>query len=154
MKTEQKILTIVILGIALIMTVASFKYGQGARTLPFYSGIITVILLAGLLLISFSPRLAAWYQMVEEAAETDDAEKNKQERKKEISVIGLLIGCMVCIYLLGFQVGTPLFLFVFLKFWEKESWLLSIVLSGVVTVVVCLGFYYLLRVPLHTGIIW
>ena len=154
MKTEYKILTLVILSIALIMTVVSFKYGQGARRLPFYSGIITVILMTGVLLISFSPRLAAWYEKVEEAAETADVEKSRKERKKELYVIGLLIGCMVCIYLLGFQVGTPLFLFVFLKFWEKESWLLSIIVSGVVTVVVCFGFYYLLRVPLHTGIIW
>jgi len=154
MKTEQKVLTIFILIIALTMTVASFKYGQGARTLPFYSGIITVILLAGLLLMSFSPGLAAWYQRIEEAAGTREAEKNKEERKRELSVIGLLIGCAACIYILGFQVGTPLFLFVFLKIWEKESWLLSIILSAVVTVVVCFGFYYLLRVPLHTGIFW
>jgi uncharacterized membrane protein len=154
MKTEQKILTIFILSIALIMTVASFKYGQGARTLPFYSGVITVILLAGLLLISFSPGLAAWYQKVEESAEPQEAEKNREERKRELSVIGLLIGCMACIYILGFQVGTPLFLFVFLKIWEKESWLLSITLSVAVTVVVCFGFNYLLGVPLHTGIFW
>lgn len=152
MKTEQKLLTIFILIIALIMTATSFKYSQGARTLPFYSGIITVILLAGWLLISFSPRLAAWYQKIEEAAETKEEEKNTQERKRELSVIGLLIGCAACIYILGFQVGTPLFLFVFLKIWEKESWLLSITISAVVTLVLCFGFYYLLRVPLHTGI--
>lgn len=154
MKTEHKIFTAFILIIALIMTVSSFKYGQHARTLPFYSGIITVILLAGLLLISFSPKLTAMYQKIEEAAEIDDTEKNIKKRKKELSVIGLLIGCTACIYIFGFQVGTPLFLFVFLKFWEDESWLLSIILSGIVTVVVCFGFYYLLRVPLHTGIIW
>lgn len=154
MKTEQKILTFFMLIIALIMVVASFKYGQHARILPFYSGMITVVLLAGLLLMSFSPRLAAWYQKVEEAAEPDNEEKSASERKRELSVIGLLIGCTACIYIFGFQVGTPLFLFVFLKIWEKESWLLSIILSGVVTVVVCFGFYYLLRVPLHTGIIW
>jgi len=154
MKTEQKILTIFILIVALIMTVVSFKYGQGARTLPFYSGIITVFLLAGLLLMSFSPGLAAWYQKVEEAAEPEDVDMSAKERKKELSVIALLIGCMASIYILGFQVGTPLFLFVFLKFWEKESWRLSIILSVVVTVVVCFGFYYLLRVPLHTGIFW
>lgn len=154
MKTEQKVLTIFIIGIALTMTVASFKYGQGARTLPFYSGIITIIMLAGLLLISFSPGLAAWYHKFEKAAEPKEVEKDTHERKRELSIIGLLIGCTVCIYILGFQVGTPLFLFVFLKIWEKESWLLSIILSGVVTVVVCFGFYYLLRVPLHTGIFW
>ncbi len=154
MKTEQKILTIFILGIALIMTVTSFKYGQGARTLPFYSGIISVILLAGLLLMSFSPRLTALYQKVGETEETTDAEKHKAARKRELSIIGLLIGCTACIYILGFQIGTPLFLFVFLKFWEKESWLLSISLSVVVTAVVCLGFNFLLRVPLHTGIFW
>lgn len=154
MKTEQKMVTIVILIVALIMTVTSFKYGQHARTLPFYSGIITVVLLAGLLLISFSPKLAAMYQKIEEAAEPDDAAKSARERKKELSVIGLLIGCMACIYIFGFQIGTPLFLFVFLKIWEGESWLLSVILSVVVTVVVCFGFYYLLRVPLHTGIIW
>lgn len=154
MKIEQRLLTIFILIIALIMTVTSFKYGEGARTLPFYAGLITVILLVGQLLISLSPRLAAWYRMIEEEAVTKEAESGINFRKRELSVLGLLIGCSACIYILGFQVGTPLFLFVFLKIWEKESWLLSIILSTVVTVVVCFGFYYLLRVPLHTGLFW
>lgn len=152
MKTEQKVFTIFLLFVALIMTIASLRFGAGAKILPFFSGLFTLAILAVLVLMNYSPKFLAWYQALEKKPVLEGEELKKEEKKKELSVTLWFVGCTALIYLLGFQIGTPLFLFLFLKIREKESWLISLILSIAVLLVVYSIFMKMLHVPLHKGI--
>ena len=152
MKNEEKAFTILILVIMLLMVFMSFKYSSGSKMLPLLSGIFSAALMAFLVVISFSSRVLSWYQKLEKEAVLAMENVEKEERKREIYIVGWFAGCTAAIYILGFMMGIPLFLFLFLKIWGKESWVLSLVCAGVVLGVIYFSFVDILNVPLHKGI--
>ena len=62
------------------------------------------------------------------------------------------MGCSAFIYIAGFLVAIPVFLFLFLKCRSKEGWVVSIITPCVVVGVVYVAFVWLLRIPLYQGI--
>jgi hypothetical protein len=154
MKNEEKLFMILLLAVMLLMAVTGFKYGGGSRILPVVSGVFSAALMGFMVLMSFSPALTAWYQKFEKKNIFSAEPLEDPEKKRERSVTVWFAGCTAVIYLLGFMVGIPLFLFLFLKLWAKESWVLSIGLAAVVTIVVYIAFVYLLRIPLHGGLLF
>jgi hypothetical protein len=105
-----------------------------------------------LVLMTFSPRMTAWYQKLESKTILSKVILSGEEKKREIWIVGWFTGCTLLIYFFGFIIGIPIFLFLFLKVWAKESWLLSVILSAVVLGVVYFSFVRILSVPLHEGI--
>jgi len=154
MKNEEKVFVILVLMIALVMVFLGFEFRGGSKILPLISGISSALLLGFLLFMSFSSRAYGWYQKLETKPVFSEKEASIRERRREISVLGWLSGCTALIYLAGFIVGIPAFLFLFLKMWARESLLLLIVLSGIVLGVVYFAFVHILRVPLHRGILF
>jgi len=153
MKNEEKIFIIFLLIIMLVMVVFSFNYSGGSKILPMVSGIFSALIMGFMAIMSFSSKITSWYQKFEKKSVLSERTMKEDEKKREISVIAWFSGCTAVIYFLGFLVGIPLFLFLFLKLWAKESWLLSVVLSTAVLVVVYFTFVYILRVPLHRGML-
>ena len=153
MKNEEKIFLIFLLLMMLVMVVFSFNYSGGSKILPLISGIFSALIMGFMVITSFSPKIATWYQNFEKKSVLSEKTMKKDEKKREISVIAWFSGCTAVIYFLGFLIGIPLFLFLFLKLWAKESWLLSVVLATAVLVVVYFTFVYILRVPLHRGML-
>ena len=154
MKNEEKIFMIFLLVIMLLMVFTSFSYSPGSRMLPMISGIFSALLMGFMVLISFSPQIAFFYQKFEKKSVLSEKTLKEDEKKRERSVFAWFSGCTAIIYFLGFLIGIPVFLFLFLKLWAKESWLLSVILSTVVLAVVYFTFVYILRVPLHRGMLF
>ena len=154
MKHEEKGFMIILLIVTIVMLFMGFKFGGNARVLPIISSIFSVLMIGFLVFLAFSSRLSAWYQKMEAATILSKVVLNAAEKKREISVAVWFTGCTVLIYLFGFTIGIPVFLFLFLKVWAKEGWVLSVVLSAVVAVVVYISFISILRVPLHEGIVF
>ena len=154
MKNEEKIFMIFLLFIMLVMVFFSFNYSGGSKILPMISGIFSALIMGFMVILSFSSKITSWYQKFEKKSVLSERTMKEDEKKREISVIAWFSGCTVVIYFLGFLVGIPLFLFLFLKLWAKESWLLSVVLATTVLVVVYFAFVYILRVPLHGGMLF
>lgn len=154
MRNEETIFIVSLLVIMLLMTVFSFSYSPGAKTLPLLCGISASIMMVFLLLITSSSKIARWYQKFEDKSVSSTEVSNSEGKKKEISVVTWFSGCIVAIYFLGYMTGVTLLLFLFLKIWGKESWLLSLLTSAVVMGVVYFAFVYILRVPLHKGILF
>jgi len=142
---------IFLLLIMLPMVVLGSGYDAASKILPMASGIFSALIVAFLLIMSFSARIGSWYQKFEKRSVLTESVLSVKEKKRELSVIVWFSGCTVAIYFLGFLVTIPLFLFLFLKFWAKESWLLSLVLAAAVPTIVYFTFVYILNVPLHTG---
>ena len=153
MKNEEKIFLIFLLFIMLLMVFLSFQYSGGSQILPLASGIFSALITGFLVIMSFFPKIISFYQKFETKSVLSESVLSDDEKKREISVIAWFSGCTAAIYFLGFLIGIPLFLFMFLKIWAKESWLLSLVLAAVVLGVVYFTFIYILRVPLHSGIL-
>ena len=154
MKNEEKIFMIFLLIIMLLMVFSSFNYSGGSQILPLISGIFSVLIVGFLVIMSLFPKVISFYQKFETKSVLSEDVLNVDEKKRELSVIAWFSGCTAAIYFLGFLIGIPLFLFMFLKIWAKESWLLSSVLAAVVLGVVYFAFIYILRVPLHSGILF
>jgi len=152
MKHEEIGFMIILLIVMLLMLFMGFKYDGNAKVLPLLSGIFSAVMMGILVFMAFSTRLSTWYQKLEAATILSKVVLGAEEKKRELSVAAWFAGCTVLIYLFGFVIGIPIFLFLFLKIWAKESWLLSFVLSAAVLGVVFISFIYLLRVPLHEGI--
>jgi hypothetical protein len=152
MKNEEKFFMIFLLIIILLMAFFSFQYSAGSQILPLISGIFSALIMGFLVVMSFFPKIISFYQKFETKSVLSESELNVAEKKREVSVIAWFSGCTAVIYFLGFLIGIPLFLFMFLKIWARESWILSLVLAAVVTGVVYFTFIYILRVPLHSGI--
>jgi len=154
MKHEERIFMVILLAVMVLMAVMALKYGPGARILPIVSGICGAVMMGFLVSMAFFPRIKAWYQTLEAKTILSKVNLSAAERRRELWIAAWFTGCTFCIYLFGFVIGIPLFLFAFLKLWGKESWLLSVVLSGIVLGVVWFSFVYILGVPLHEGIIF
>jgi hypothetical protein len=152
MKNEEKVFMAILLIIMFSMVFMSFRFSSGAKVLPLISGIFSAAMMCFLVVMAFSSRMTAWYQQLEAKTILSKVILNDAEKRREIWVVVWFSGCTILIYLLGFIIGIPLFLFLFLKLWAKESWMLSVVLSAVVLGVVYFSFIYILRVPLHEGI--
>ncbi|WP_300460727.1 hypothetical protein [Desulfobacula sp.] len=45
----------------------------------------------------------------------------KNEEKREISIFLWFTGCLAAVYVLGFLVAIPVFLFLFLKFGQRKA---------------------------------
>lgn len=152
MKNEERIFMIFLLLVMLLMVFLSFSYGSGSKILPMGSGIFSALIVAFLLIMSFSSQISSWYQKFEKRSVLAESVLSVKEKKRELSVVAWFSGCTAAIYFLGFLVAIPLFLFLFLKIWAKESWLMSLALAAAVPAIVYLTFVYILSVPLHRGI--
>jgi len=159
MKKEETVFTLFILGVVVSMVALTFGYRSGARLVPLLVGVVTLGLMLFISLMALFPGLAEWYRQLEGKPVRAPKKKGRQPaaevvRQREAAVVGWLLFLTGAIYFLGFLVAIPLFLFLFLKLWARESWKLSLCLSGLVVGITYFLFIYILRVPLHPGVIF
>lgn len=75
-------------------------------------------------------------------------------RKRAITMFSWLLGFFLVVWLLGFEYGIPLMVFSYLKLQSNESWVLSIILTGLAFVFFWLLFVKLLTLPFPQGLIF
>ncbi len=144
----------------------SLGYNQLARLVPL------VVLIAGLIaaVVNLVLELRAAFGSKKEAsaeaklaagAETE-TEKPKKEKKKlspqekwrrEWVGIAWLLGLFAMITVLGQIVAIPLFVLLFMRYFGRESWRLSIAYAVVIVIFVYGLFIYGLRNELYPGIL-
>ncbi len=73
---------------------------------------------------------------------------------KELTFIGWIAGFALLIWLVGFAISIPVFLFLMTRFQFRESLLVSGAVSVGVLVALYLSFDVLLRVPMHFGLLF
>lgn len=79
---------------------------------------------------------------------TLDAEAFSSSSWQVAAGVGTLVGFVLVIGLTGFEIPTLLLTFFWLRFLGKESWRMSVVLSGIVTAAFYLIFVVALSVPI------
>lgn len=145
-RSPEKIFTWFLLFFFAILFVVTWQYEPRARLVPL------VFLSLGLILIG----LRLWLSYHEsETSESKEEEGGDVEIQapfdQEMKVLGWFAFLLVSLWVLGFLIATPIFLFIFLRWWARERWLLSINISVIFTllmyVVVEVGF----RIILYRG---
>ena len=61
-------------------------------------------------------------------------------RKRTIQIVSWMAGFILMIWLLGFLIGMPLFIFLYLKFQGRESWAMTLI-GTVVAAVFIIGLF-------------
>lgn len=135
-----------LVGLTLILVIASFSYDPKARLIPLLVAIPT-LLIGVFVLISetFYPRLlkSLDVSVLDFGGKVPSKAGVSEEPSKAGKGIGLLgisiwlVGYFILVYLVGFLIATAVFLLTFLKVAAKVGWLKTTVISVVVW-----GFIY------------
>lgn len=158
-------------GIIVILLLPCFRYSFTAKIVPFIVGVPALGLITLQLMIHFIPAFSKkWEKLTrgknssiedetgkkrEIIPTTDISEKEiSKKRNKEINIFTWVVGLMGGIYLFGYLIAVPLFIFLFLKIRASSTWLLSITLAILMEILVYVAFMTILRIPLYKGLIF
>ncbi|MDP2645375.1 MAG: tripartite tricarboxylate transporter TctB family protein [Desulfobacterales bacterium] len=133
-----------LLTLLIVIILYSLKYPFGARLFPWVIAIpAALLMLMELAKEIFQPRDAA-------PAELDPEEKKRRNRAYG-SIIAWMVGFLAMIYVLGFLVGIPLFLFLYLKT-NGFPWFRSLRLAAGLILSIYLIFSLLMNMHLYPGL--
>jgi hypothetical protein len=147
-------LLLAILGAHIIAATIGLAVAEKVALLTKVRPVLFAPILVFLIVMTLSSRMASWYGRFEKKALLPDEKMTSEERKKEISVLAWFVGGTILVYLVGFILSIPAFLFLFLKWRGKEKWMVSVLVPVVVTAVVYFVFMWGLSVPLYAGVVF
>lgn len=135
--TERGVFTLLILAFDLLLVIACLDYPYRARLAPLAVGIPTAGLLIYQALLDLVPRMGAGRNgtagevLIGESSLTPaDSAEAQGLHGRELS-IALWLGVLLAgTTLLGILAMMPLFAFAYLRFWARESWVLSLVYAA------------------------
>ena len=152
------VMSLVMLTIFTVMVGMAMTYPPETRLLPLVIGIPGMLL--GLIQVGVEIRDArrkAGSAVGDEAGEqgtgTEDSTPSAVIVKREFVLLAYLAALAVAILLFGFWLTIPVFVIVFLRAHERESWRLTLSLSLGVSAVLYLIFDRLLEIILHQGFV-
>ena len=152
MKKGNIILSVIcaILGITVIAIASGYPtaadYGTGVPGPGLWPIVISVaILICAALLMLRSLRMKS-------EDDTEIALWTPGTKRVYITMIILVIYAIL-LEPLGFLLATTAMQFVFIQWFAKKKWYITLIISAVVSVVVYLAFSYLLNVPLDFGLL-
>ncbi len=147
-RKAEKIFSWFILSIFCGLFLMTWHYGSRARTVPL------LLLVSGILLTAFY----LWYIHRKPDQKEENIVEDGQENfeidapfDQEMWMIGWFVAFTAMIWLTGFIIATPLFLLLFLRFWAKERWLLTLLISGFSTLFMYLIVEAGFRIILYRG---
>ncbi len=108
----------------------TWHYGARARMAPL------LLLIPGILLTGFHLWRIYGKPDLKEERIADNGEESFEINApfdQEMLMIACFVAFTALIWLMGFLVATPLFLIMYLRFWAKERWFLTLILSGLST---------------------
>src|SRR5660398_75889 len=134
--TGNTLFTTLLLVFTSAVILISLGYAPEARLTPIIIGIPTLALGVLVLVGERYPKLlrqldVSIMEMSDSSGQGSSAEEagRTEEAKKLMIMIGWMVGFFICIYLVGFLVGIPMFLFAFLKVYAQSSWVRAIVVT-------------------------
>lgn len=138
--TERAVTWFLLVFFAVFLDIA-WGYSSRARLVPLVVLIPALILTAVQLWQSYRAPDAPGGQ----AGKEEDELELEAPFDQEMRVLGCFVFAVVLLWFSGFLIGMPVFLAIFLRWWGKESWPLSLSVAGLVT----LGTYLSLEIGFH-----
>lgn len=79
---------------------------------------------------------------------------DQYDRRRLLATLGWLGALVVGLWLFGFVVAPPLFVFACLKWFAKESWLLSLALAAITWVFIYVIADQIIHLSMPVGVVW
>jgi hypothetical protein len=147
MMLMNRLFSTAILIFLLGIVIYSFKYPFEARLFPWVVGIPAALVMLVQTLTEFSGKESATQE------EGDLSEQEGSDPRAYASIIAWMIGFLIMIYVLGFLVGIPLFVFLYLKT-KGLGWFRSLALA-VGLIIAIYGIFFLgMEMRLYPGLIF
>lgn len=155
------LMSLVMLAIFAGMVGMAMSYPYDARLLPFVIGIpgcLLALIQVGVEVTdarrqSPSPLKKVDFDTVEPEAPAaaEESLDPSSTIKLELTLLAYMVGLAIIILLLGFWLAIPIFVTLFLRFHEKESWRFTLALAAGALGVLYFIFEYVLSIFVHKG---
>ena len=133
------------------MLYLSWDYPPASRRVPLFIAMAGLIFCLSLLIREII--IARHRPSPQEAVlKTDDGKKADAPTKRQTAMLLWVFMLLGVILVLGFWVGIPVFLIVFMRFFGHESWKLSTAFAGGTWLALYLIFHVGLKVSLYGGV--
>ncbi len=139
---------VVLLLVAIAVLVAAHDFPGGSGVFPRFAGWIFVVLAGVEVVIQLKALMSA------PRAGHTDAPILSNNTLKEIKGFLWIAFFLVALYLTGFMVGIPLYIFAFLRFSAGHSYKQCSIMAGAATVFVYVLFMELLEYRLYSGVLF
>ena len=147
------IVNVLLLVLAGTIVIASLQYDFRQRIVPLVIGIPTLVMLVAILLSDFSPRLNRILAMASLGSEQDAFSGDVAASWSRIFVIaGWLVALSIALFVFGFYVTVPVFLFAFFLVEAKTPAFVAVLSSLVISAVLYVAFPYFLGIEIWPGI--
>ena len=148
------IVNVLLLVLAGTIVIASLQYDFRQRIVPLVIGIPTLVMLIAILLSDFSPRLDRIIAMASLGSLQDAPTENLTASWARIFVIaGWLVALSIALFVFGFYVIVPLFLFAFFLVEAKTSAVIAVLSGLVISAVLYVSFPYFLGIEIWPGMV-
>ena len=166
------IFALILLTVLLMFVSLAFTYSSEARIVPLIIGALALGLICLQLLVEIIPELSQKVgilgeeekeifgskQLVKkieaEPGKETVSSSNKSIKIGEIQGFLWLLALVCLIFLVGYLIAIPVFLFLFFKLLASRGWTFSIAVAGITWVVVYFSFIMLLNIPLYKGVVF
>ncbi|MFC2040620.1 tripartite tricarboxylate transporter TctB family protein [Chloroflexota bacterium] len=156
--------SLLLLILALMFVGLSFSYKPEGRLVPLIVGIPTLILAILVVLSERYPRLIRVFDvnledmgrtgLTEAVAIEESMPKENYSGQKLRNLLIWIFGLFLLIFFVGYVIAVPLYLFLFLKFFSRASWLKTTIITLVMASIVYGGFEVGMRGNLFEGILF
>ena len=144
----ELIFDLTILAILVFFVAKAFTLSGGAGRVPLFVGIPTLILMAAKIAVS----LFKQFSSAPRTSYTGDSEPGAVNRKILNEIMWLFIFTVLIIFL-GVVYGSVVFLLLYLRLHNNDSWLFTIVVCIAVVITTYVVFQELLKMFLYEGVI-
>ncbi len=169
--TERAIFTLVLLAFVALIFYITLGLGPVARLVPLRVAVVTLVLILFQSLLDVLPRLAQRIHIIEQTdplktgqikgVAKSPARSNSHQGAarfptltREVGVFLWILMIPAAIYLFGFLMAVPLYMFLFLKVRSREGYLVSIAAAIGLMCLLYGIFDILLSIRLEGGVIW
>ena len=147
------IVNVLLLVLAGTIVIASLQYNFRQRIVPLVIGIPTLVMLVAILMSDFSPRLNRIIIMASLGNPQEGPNEDLTASWARIFVIaGWLVALSIALFVFGFYVIVPLFLFAFFLVEAKTPAVIAVLSSLVISAVLYVSFPYFLGIEIWPGI--
>ena len=148
-RAAEKSFSLFLLVLFVFLFVVTWRYAYRARLVPLVLLTPAVILTAIQIALSFRSKQTQTRQRADEGEE--GGLELDAPFADEMVVLCLFVLLAAMIWVAGFLVAAPIFILIFVRWWGREGWLTSVLISGLATIaiywIVEVGF----RIILYRG---
>lgn len=150
--------TLLMLTVFVTMVVVALGFPPDSRFAPLVIGIPGIVLTLGQLIADFldtrrSPPGKRREPGLTQAKAQAGATPAGSVVKRELVMFAYVFGLVAGVVLFGFWIAIPVFILVFLRLHERESWSFTLLLTAAGTAVLYLVFDRMLSIILHDGFV-